>query len=427
MFFGKRFGKMKKKCLKSLCAWGAAVLSVLSFGTAVPAKAAAKDWQSLYSSKLESVRKSGKSSGKMFTLYDIDKNGTPELIISLGDDSSSKCELYTCDGGKLIQLGTEGMFGTVMYSVSTNAVSVGTAGKTGASSAAYKLKDGELQSVMQAEESFDTQTGKISYFLDGEKASKSDYTSVLDKYMGGTQLILGRSFNLTKAEIEYTIKGCADYETAYKAVLDSHTSDNFFSQIFCLCDLTGDKTPELIVNYTDVYTFDGTLKNSGTIAINYPNFQDDFSYSSKASYDVLYSSKGYVVIDYKSGSSSYKQYMKYNGESFVTDKSFADIAKSGRHTYKINGKTVTGKSFKSSISSYGKIKAESMGTEFELNHDGIEKAFSGKAPVTKKTTVKKAQTSNKSSDEKASAGKKTSSSGTKSKKSGGGKTSSAKK
>ena len=63
------------------------------------------EWQKAYESKLNEFKESedysdNQESGSAFDLFDITKDGTPELIISPNNDGSTKCLVYSFSDGE---------------------------------------------------------------------------------------------------------------------------------------------------------------------------------------------------------------------------------------------------------------------------------------------------------------------------------------
>ena len=359
---------------------GAAMLMICGilsvFSQPVSAKTTAADWKKQYTTKLTAELKYT-ASEKMFSLYDMDGNNIPELIISEGKGEKAKCRLYTCINGKLVDHGLFGQYGTMPFIPDESMIPHSVVDENKSMTTVYKMSGGKLNKVVTGTETFSQETGKAEHKINGSSVTETVFKSKLDSYFTKPCILLGRNFPLTKEMIGYTLQGVKDYKTAYKALVNGKKSEDPFNQVFNIKDITGDGRPELIINYTDVYTFDSTLHSMSILAVNYPKFQDDFPQDMNGKYSVFYNpTNKFTVIEYTSGKSKYYQYMKPDRDRFITVISFADISKDGKHTYKVNGKTVTGNVFNDRFKTYKALKLESFGYEYTMAPSEIRAAFS---------------------------------------------------
>ncbi|MBQ4310829.1 MAG: hypothetical protein II773_04485 [Oscillospiraceae bacterium] len=231
---------------------------------------AAGSWKTSYAELLtKELKSSDKKSegGKAFSVYDLNSDGTPELIISpgLGDYTCGvNCRIYTYSNGKAVLAGELGSIGTLDFYPSSGILS---GYLPEGELREYKfttLSGSSLKTVKTYSETYNSSNYSLDYKIDGKKVSSDKYYEKLSDLCGNDLVTLGRSYKLNKDSISYAIKGVSDYKKAYSKFLTGGYEDKTFgvtdngSAYFYTYDITGDKTPELFVrtgSRTMIFTF----------------------------------------------------------------------------------------------------------------------------------------------------------------------------
>ena len=163
----------------------------------------AKSWRTLYKEKLRSIY-SARNNDLAFELYDVDKDGVPELFISQSYQSHAPCDLYYVNNGKLIAPdircagGSMGVGGDRMIFTSGS--------RAGFAETVYQKTGGTIKKLYY----FDTQffkTGDASYFnVNGKKVSHSEYDRLRNKYYENVnKKYVGRAYTLNQVNYERII------------------------------------------------------------------------------------------------------------------------------------------------------------------------------------------------------------------------------
>ena len=365
---------MKKRLISLLSA--AALISTMAV---TPVHAAGNDWQKAYYDKLKEINSSVITARNMsFSLYDLDGNDTPELLVSRGTEQVCKCEIYTFTGGKAVKVGDTGSFGSIVYSPSTKTIATITADQNGSQYKVSKMEKNKLTTVLTAKEKVQTSdSGKtsIKYTVNGKDAKKDEFTKAIDKQIDSETLVLGRGFSFSSDEMSYAVKGVSDYKTAYKAILTNRLKGGDKDQVFSLTDITGDGVPELILNYTDVYTWsDKRINYLGIIGID--DFGSDFPIDDKTTFTVGYNKKSKIIcVTLKTGSSVHDQYFRVEKDHMHSIVSITDIAGKSKHTYLIDGDTSNKSAYEKQHDKYGKAGYDKLGKEYNFTKSDIASAL----------------------------------------------------
>ena len=261
----KRVIIMKKisKILSALCA---AAVSASLFAVT---PSAAGGWKTSYADILtKELKSSDKKSegGKAFSVYDLNSDGTPELIVSPGLSDYTygvKCKIYTYSNGKAVSVGDIKSVGTIEFYPSSGILS-GSFSEDDLREYKYtKMSGNSLKTVKTYSESYNSSSYTWDFKIDGKKVSSDKYYDGMFDLCGNDPVTLGRSYMLNKDSISYAVKGISSYKKAYSKFLTGGYRNETFGvsddvSYFYTYDITGDKTPELFVrggSKTVIYTF----------------------------------------------------------------------------------------------------------------------------------------------------------------------------
>ncbi|MBR4223475.1 MAG: hypothetical protein IKR73_01550, partial [Oscillospiraceae bacterium] len=263
----------------------AALLMMSAFGTDVHA---ASSWKSAYASLLRSELKKDGADDKGFSVYDLDGDDIPELIVSERYAKWTTLRIYRYKDGKLKALTMTddsgkrssevySSYGTISFSPEKQQIIDYHTG-TGFMSNIYDLRGDEIL----YSGTFSSVGYPGSSWGDKEIGYDELYVKLWKEYPYGT-VPLGSTFPLTEDMIKCAVTGCGSAEKTYalyvKSMSDaadkdlkekadaSRGEDRYFSRthIFSGChDLTGDGEPELIMNsaYTSYKNFDSYKSRS---------------------------------------------------------------------------------------------------------------------------------------------------------------------
>lgn len=224
------------------------------------------DWQEDYQKKLNSFIASDKFSddydhGSAFDLFDITGDGQPELIISPDSGASTACSIFTFDGGEIVSLGTVGSGGIIRYIPSQNLLNEEYIGSGFVLGKYLTYKNGELADVITySDNSSSASSGaSITHEINGEEVMLSEYEAALEPYASAVYLEIGRRYTFGETTMNYAVKLSESWKQAFSdderqlcrdklnEVLES-SAESGTDPAFDLCDLNGDKIPELVIS-----------------------------------------------------------------------------------------------------------------------------------------------------------------------------------
>lgn len=214
-------------------------------------------WQDAYKSLLESFKTSSDfAKDSRFDLRDIDKNGTPELIISPLSSPSTACQLYTFEDGNIIDLGDNGGYGCFEFYPSNEYISNEHSGQGFLIGEFRRLVDGELKTELSYYNNADSASSGavITYEINKEEVSLKTYEESLEIIKSTPSMLIGRKFTFGDASIEnavYCSESWGAVLTENEKMLYKNKLNELMEQYdeyaaFELCDLDKDDVPELI-------------------------------------------------------------------------------------------------------------------------------------------------------------------------------------
>ena len=240
-------------------------------------------WDKIYRSALEDFKKSKDfSDSARFTVYDINDDLVPELVISYGEMGNKTFlvktlydSIYTefepitaCD--QLSYVMDRSLLTTVRYHDDIQVQNV----------QLYRIKSGVMANVGSFQRS------ATAAKVDGVPVTDDKYDEEYNHYISGFIKSMGLDFGFDDATIDAALGGSESWEKGYEAVLNDYlkykkaNDDNHFS----LYDINGDDIPELFVSggyhyapYVDVFSWNGcsvpvgSFGNDGTLGYDADN------------------------------------------------------------------------------------------------------------------------------------------------------------
>ncbi|MDE7094174.1 MAG: hypothetical protein K2O52_04615, partial [Oscillospiraceae bacterium] len=153
-------------------------------------------YKDVYKNKLASIS----DSDYMYSLYDLDSNGIPELFISTGDYHAAGVEIYTYNSGVLEGMtniyGSNGFGSNGTVNVSDNILLNWNYGMGYETAQFYCMTDNttlELQNYF----SIDHNTTPATYYYYESNITETEYNELHAPYDNLSYIELGRDYNIT--------------------------------------------------------------------------------------------------------------------------------------------------------------------------------------------------------------------------------------
>lgn len=147
--------------------------------TPAPAPRFEHSWQTLYYEKLaENVRS---FIPPYFNIYDLDGNGTPELLLSEGTYHMAQCALYTVDNDTLVYLGEYGEYGEFRYDFENNYIHSSYFGM-GSYLSVYSFNGNNVTHVISFYDNSNYLVTDLVYEINDESVSEEFYYAELERY-----------------------------------------------------------------------------------------------------------------------------------------------------------------------------------------------------------------------------------------------------
>lgn len=336
-------------------------------------------WDKIYRSALEDFKKSDKfSDDARFTVYDINDDHIPELIISYGG------------------------YGDKTFLVKTLSESVYTEFEpmTGCDQLSYVM-DRSLLTAVRLHDDIQVQNiqlyriksgmmANVGSFQRSSSAAKVDGVPVTDDkfdeeythYISGVIKSMGLDFGFDDATIDAALGNTESWEKGYEAVLNDYlkykkaNDDNHFS----LYDINGDDVPELFVSggyhygpYVDIFSWNGcvvpvgTFGTDGTIGFA-PDSKELISLVDNPSYTA-----GSVYSFDTEGNYKFSELFSYgNTENSKNQDQNAEVI------YKINGQLTDKSDYEKQVKEKVKKSYYVLGQDNDVTADTVKNVGSGK-------------------------------------------------
>lgn len=220
------------------------------------------DWQEAYEKKLSEFAASASfsKSESMFELADIDGNGTPELIISPDTESSTVCLIYTAYAGEISDFAQTGSYGVVDFIPESRAIGYQYTGDGFVTGEYLAEEEGRYQSavIFYNNEGMAMSGARITYEVNGDSISLSEYEAAISPYVDAFSVKLGRKYCFGDESVDYALH-CSE---SWGAVLSSRQKELYKSKLteileassgenaaFEIVDLDGNDIPELVISH----------------------------------------------------------------------------------------------------------------------------------------------------------------------------------
>ncbi|MCR5166808.1 MAG: hypothetical protein K6C13_06305 [Oscillospiraceae bacterium] len=372
--------KHTKKIIAAVCSAALAV-SALALNASA---AKEKSWQELYASFLRSEIKSPTEypdGFDAFSIYDLDADGTPELIISQADYHGAYCTICTVSDGKVTRVGDVGSYGEFAYIPSKKYIVSSYMGMGYLTVSYFEMNGTELKMLVTLEDDSGNaeSDADINYTIDEKTVTEEEYDRKFDE-MGGDSISLGRTFPLSENAVIYAVEGTDDYKAAYGSLLYGRyllSPEHDSKDTFTLMNIIGDKTPELIVNHwsgSSVFTFrDGRVQYLGDEYV-YPVGAEEPSYAYKYNsankiFMIKVSSpkdKGYAYTFYSTKGNKLTQKAEFRCGTDLVD---------NRYVYMIDGREVSKEKYTKALKKYTSMKYSTARKTYEINEENLKKAL----------------------------------------------------
>ncbi|MDE5992789.1 MAG: hypothetical protein K2G87_07030, partial [Oscillospiraceae bacterium] len=201
------------------------------------------------------------SENSAFDIFDITGNGSPELIISSNSESTAKCTVYTYDSGEFAEIGETGFCGIVSYCPENKLLKNEYQGNGFVIGNVVAYVNGAFDTVLTYSDNMASASmgAEIYHEINGGDASLPEYEKALAPYAELECICAGRRYTFGDSVIKYALR-CSE---SWQAVISPEqkrlcidkltevlqlTLDDGTDPAFDLCDLNGDKVPELIIS-----------------------------------------------------------------------------------------------------------------------------------------------------------------------------------
>lgn len=219
-------------------------------------------WQEAYENKIKEFKNSEQyTENSAFDIFDVTGDGSPELIISTDSEPTSKCLIYTYNNDTVAELGEAGNCGTFTYCPDANIIKDEYYGNGFVLGKILSFSNGSFKTVLSYSDNSESASmgAEIYHEINGENLSLADYEKALEPYAATISAEVGRRFTMGDNAINYGLR----FSESWKAVLNSEQKklcrDKLNEELisaqesgadagFDLCDLNGDKVPELIIS-----------------------------------------------------------------------------------------------------------------------------------------------------------------------------------
>ncbi len=219
-------------------------------------------WQEAYENKIREFKESDQySPNSAFDIFDITGDGSAELIISTNSEPTTKCLMYTYADNEIVELGEAGYCGTFKYSLENNIINDEFKGNGFVLGKILQFSAGSFNTILSYNDNSESASmgAEIVHEINGENLSLGDYEKAINPYISTPAVQVGRRFTMGDSAINYGLR----YSEGWKSVLSSDQKKLCRTKLeeemalaeesgrvacFDLCDLNGDKIPELIIS-----------------------------------------------------------------------------------------------------------------------------------------------------------------------------------
>ena len=365
---------MKMKKIISMIS-AAVIAASMSAVAAVPASAASDTgWKTAYTKYLkQEAKKSDAYVNRDFSVYDLDGNGTPELIL-LPDT------VYTYKGGKMVKVKIESDdeytplgLGGLEYSPAKHTFAIQPGGSSRyivELNQIFKMENDRIFMCFSADVFVDDNSN-YEYLINKKKCSESEYEKAYAENIPSETISIGYSFKMTESDIDCALSGGKNYKKLYKKFLKGRISENITGN-FRYVDITGDKVPEIFISNKFgsmcVYTYkNNVLTYIGTV-----------DYSKQNGESIGWDKANNCICTHRADSSGERyNFYSVTKDGVLSGKRFYKYSEQGGSSakYYINDVEVSLDKYNSELNKYTKMKFKSVGKDYTLTANNIKKVI----------------------------------------------------
>lgn len=344
--------------------------------------AADESWREVYKENILSLKESPEYKENIyFSVYDINNDGCPELIVNTKNDNDMKSQIFRCEDGKLVNAAE---YDTSLWCVNENGVLL----RFGYDEAAdenytdYISSGNNYNTILSARNAFKLVDNKeeYTYFIDGEEVDEDEYNSKTGSLGEGFTKELGFDFALNDKEINAVFDKNGGYEKAYAAYLSSVQDKGFEEGIaFSLLDINDDDVPELFISdgvspFSSVIllTYDDGLRAIGKFgSYGRISFDKNTKVLHTSNKSMGYTSGACITLTKRNKLQLDLNYMENSGAA-ESDGSEDEVF------YKMNGVNISKDDYYDTIDKYTTNEQYSLGRDNDLSDASVKALEEGK-------------------------------------------------
>lgn len=344
------------------------------------------NWRKIYKKELERIRSLSEFDDRtMFDIYDVNKDGIPELFVSFLNNYKSQCVIYTVMNGNLIYLNELDSL-TAEIIPDKNWIAARQKTYQNNSFTEYcSITDGFLKPEL----TFGSIIGEFgkTFSINNTEVSEEEYNDKTKRYSYQQLLFLGRRFHFGDKSIETALNPPSysltdEQKIAYCKKLSEYYTSHFAT--FDLFDLNGDSSPELIIS-TDysayVYFFDDKNLTEEELKAKYPVYSLNY----KTDKNVFYTEYTHDSIErgniYKIKGNEFSKIISYinYGTYFESRKNTCACGNEEQFPiYSINDEEVTKEEYEHDMSEYNEISNDiNLGRRYRIDPYDISESIFG--------------------------------------------------
>lgn len=336
-------------------------------------------WEKVFRSELTDFKKSDKyDDTARFTVYDINDDLIPELVISYGPYGDKTFLVWTMDNcvltafepledcDQLSYVMDRSLINTVRYHDEIQVQNV----------QLYRIKSGKMANVGSFQRS------STAAKVDGEAVTDDAFDAEYNHIFSGVIKSMGLDFPFDDDVIDAALGAADDWTTGYQAILNGYlrhnkqTDDNRFS----IMDVNGDDVPELFVSggasyspYVDVYSWNGCVVPVGTFGADGTIGYDPDENQLISIYDSPSYTAGSVYSFSKNDNFKFSELFNYgNTENSKQQDPNAEVI------YKVNGELTDKSSYESAVKENVKKSFYVLGRDNDITEETVKAVGEGK-------------------------------------------------
>ena len=342
------------------------------------------DWATPYNTVIQDFRKTAECNDTArFSIYDMNDDRLPELIISYGEPGNRSYLLYTIYDDMLTSLGNYAGYSELCLIMERNLIATFAYQDNVQDVQLYREKNDKFANVGSFQRTNDLNV------VDDQEVTSDEYDAEYKRIFHGVLKQLGRDHGFYDDVINAALGRCDDWKEAYASVMRDYLK-TYDDDQFSLFDITGDGVPELFVSggyryapYVDIYAWNGCPVPIGT-----------FGADGTLHY---YADRDEILCAFDGPSYSSGSFVKLN-DVFKFDQLFSygdNVAgvkpeKNEKPSFYIDAELVEKESYLKSVNEKLKGDPYLLGQDNDLTQEAIDEFLKGhyKTPETKQMDMK---------------------------------------